>query len=175
MLPAGGIDGRERHAILGKRAGLVRTDVRDGPEGLDRGQSSHERVLLPELPGAEAERERNDCRERLRHGRDRQAQRGHEHQQRRLALQQPGREHDGADRQHDECDPPAESGEAQLQRGSRCAGSAQQVGDAADLRGSSRCDNDASGATARHERALVGHIEPFAECRIASVHDLVCL
>ena len=63
---------RDRHLVLGQRAGLVGADDRGAAERLDRGQAADQRVALDHPLHAERERDGDHGRQRLGHDGDRQ-------------------------------------------------------------------------------------------------------
>ena len=106
--------GLQGHAIPGQGAGLVGADVGHRSQGLHRRQPSHQRVAPAQPARTERERYGHDGWERLGNRSDGQADGGEQHQQQRLALQQPDAEDDGADRQYRQREVAAEAGQALL-------------------------------------------------------------
>ena len=77
-----------RHHAGGQRAGLVGADDRRAAQRLDRRQPADEHVARRHALHADGQRDRDDRRQPLGHGGDRERHRRHEHLQRRPAAQQ---------------------------------------------------------------------------------------
>jgi hypothetical protein len=105
------------HVPLSQGSGLVRTQDRHRPQRLHRGQPPDQRVARRHPPGSQRQRERQHRGQRLRDGRDDQADRGDHHQLHALAPGQPDRQHDGAQRHRHHRQHPADTGQPPLQRG----------------------------------------------------------
>ena len=99
-------------SVLRQRAGLVGADVGDRAERLHRRQAADQRVLLDHARRAQRKRDGDHRGQRLGDGGDREADRGEQHQQRRLAAQPAGDENDDADRQHHQRKMPGRSAPA---------------------------------------------------------------
>ena len=78
--PAGGhVEGRDRHAVLGQRPGLVRADHLDRPKSLDGRQPADEGAPLEHALRAQRERDRDHGGQGLRNGGHGQADRNEHH------------------------------------------------------------------------------------------------
>ena len=111
---------------------------------------------------------RHDGRERLRDRCHGQAERGRQHQQRRLSAEQAQKEDEEADYDRADADLPPEHAETPLQRRLRAFRALQQVGDAAKLARHSGCHDQAAGASIHDNRAFERHVAAVAEGRAAS-------
>ena len=78
-----------RHHAGRQRPGLVGADDRRAAERLDRRQPADEHVARRHALDADRERDRDDRRQPLRHGGDRERHRRHEHLERRPAAHEP--------------------------------------------------------------------------------------
>ena len=168
---AGREDRPHRHLVAGQRAGLVGADHGRGAERLDRRQLAHDGVGGRHAPHAEAQPHGHDRRQRLgdrrdreRHGEQEQAENGVEVQH--GAAEQPGREHDGADPQHDDAEALAGAVEFLLQRRRLLLGGFQQAGDAADLGRHAGRDDHGAAAAIGGDRAREQHVAAVAEADI---------
>jgi hypothetical protein len=140
------------HAALGERPRLVGRDHGDRTERLHRRQAADDRVAGGHPAGAEREAERDHRRQRLGHGRDDQADRGHHHELKRLPAQQPEREHHRAQHHRDAGQHTAKANQAPLQWGQHGGGPEQRRDPA---HGAVRAGggDDRSTATTKHDRA----------------------
>ena len=158
--PAGG------HLVLGEGAGLVRADDRGAAEGFDRGQLPDEGVPLDHLLHAEREADRDDGRQALGHRGDGEADRGHEHLEDVAALEHADEEHERADDERGDAQPPSQLRELLLQRGVLVLLLLEHRRDEADLRSHAGLDHDPPAPAEHGHRAGVGHGEPVAERRL---------
>ena len=154
------------HAILRQRTGLVGTDKSHRTQGFHRRQPSNQRMLPDHPPSPKGQRYGRHCRQRLGNGRHRQADGGQQHQDRRLAAQQPDPENDGAHRQHQQRQPLPELSQPLLQRRSGFLFMTQQFGDLAEFRVKARRNHDAGSTPIGSHSALVSHIGTIAQRRI---------
>ncbi len=155
------------HRVGRQRAGLVRADVGDRAQRLDRRQPPHQRVDLHHPACAERQQDGHDGRQRFGNGRDREADRRHGHQEDRFAAQQAQAEHHRADRQRHERKTLAEHRKPLLQRGAALLRLAQQRRDLAQLRGRAGGDHQPARASLRHQGALERHVVPVAQRMVA--------
>ncbi len=146
------------HLVLRKCAGLVGADEGDGAERLDGGKTPDERILPHHIARAESQRHSHDCGQRFGNRRHREADSGQEHEHGGFAAQQPGRENQRTDGQHDQCEALPEARQALLKRGLGDRVFAQQSRDATELGGHSRGDRDAESTTGGGQRPLVRHV-----------------
>jgi len=123
------------HAVLGERAGLVRADDRDRPEGLHRGEPLHEALLADHALDAERQRERERRQQTLRDIGDDDAKSEEES----LAHGENARRHaegeeSGAQGGGKEGDQPGDPRHLALQRARRLGHRLGELGDDAGLR-----------------------------------------
>jgi len=166
------VKGLDPHAVLGQRAGLVRADVGDRAERLDRRQATDQRVGAHHLARAEGERDGHHRRQRLGNRRHGEADRGEEHEQRLLATQQADDEQDQAERDHRERQPLAEPGEPALQGRAAVLRATQQRRHAPELGLHAGRDDDPAPATVGHQRALERDVRAVAERQILVAEGL---
>ena len=168
----GGGDGAQRHLVAGQRAGLVRADHGRGAERLDRRQLADDGVGRRHPPHAEAQPHGDDRRQRLgdrgdgeRHREQEQAE--HDVERERGGAEQAGREHHGADSEHDDAQPLAGAVELLLQRRRLLLGRLQQAGDAADFGRHAGGDHHGAAAAIGGDRAGEQHVAAVAEPDVA--------
>ncbi len=168
----GGGDGAQRHLVAGQRAGLVRADHGCGAERLDRRQLADDGVGRRHPPHAEAQPHGDDGGQRLgdrgdgeRHRKQEQAE--HDIERERGGAEQAGREHHGADSEHDDAQPLAGAVELLLQRRRLFLGRLQQACDAADFRRHAGGDHHGAAAAIGGDRAGEQHVAAVAEPGVA--------
>ena len=168
----GGGDGAQRHLVAGQRAGLVRADHGGGAERLDRRQLANDGVGRRHPPHAEAQPHCDDGRQRLRDRSDgerhrKQEQAEHDVECESGSAEQAGREHHGADSEHDDAEPLAGAVELLLQRRRLLLGGFEQPRDAADFRCHPGCHHHGTAAAIGGDRAGEQHIAAIAEPGVA--------
>ena len=168
----GGGDGAHRHLVAGQRAGLVRADHGGGAEGFDRRQLADDGVGRRHPPHAEAQAHGDDGGQRLgdrgdgeRHREQEQPE--HDVERERGGAEQAGREHHGADSEHDDAEPLAGAVEFLLQRRRLLLGRLQQACDAADFGRHAGGDHHGAAAAVGGDRAGEQHVAAVAEADVA--------
>ena len=160
------------HFVAGERAGLVGAYYGRGAEGLDCRKLAHDGIGRRHAPYPEAQPHGHDRRQRLRdggyserHGEQEQAEDRVEIHDR--AGEQPGREHDGANSEHDDAQALAGSVELLLQRRRFLLRRFEQAGDAANLGPHSGRDDDGPTTPVCSDRAREQYVAAVADSDIA--------
>ncbi len=157
---------------MSQRAGLVRTDDGDRSECLDGGQLSDQGLPLKHPPGAESQSDRRDSRQSFRDNRDGQTQRRHQHHLRVFSSVNAESKDDCDNRNRCNSKRASQLSKFLLQRRRFRADVSQRAGDASQLGGHARRDDDRRAATVRHRRTHPDHIKAVAQRSLLVIHRI---